>query len=263
MKKIILASAVSIIVVGCAATPNPHNIRATSLNDQCNPIERDLSTTWENRDYWCAPNYYKEQAVNLQKQIAYENKMRLRAEEQQRRELEKEQRRQNALIEKQMKQGSKTVDEIVVINSYSNPTVAYAPKPQNPTTTPQFVATQSLNYEVKVVDNELKAIEKPTLKNTVDYTKLSKKGDLSSNDKFTINFFGQNMHEQFKVKEFIETNPSLNSVTLIGCQLSYEAPSASKERLSSVSDTFKTYSFKGKIALSEQKCTGQTVLIQK
>lgn len=70
MKKLSLL--ISLITLTACATTSPHHPRATALNNNCDPIERDLTTTWEARTYWCADRFYVKEAISLQKQIAYE-----------------------------------------------------------------------------------------------------------------------------------------------------------------------------------------------
>lgn len=63
MKKLLIVSALMFLVVGCA-----------SRSTQCKyPIERDLTVSWEERQYWCAPSEYKNAPVQKPQYVELES----------------------------------------------------------------------------------------------------------------------------------------------------------------------------------------------
>lgn len=134
MKKIALATLAALVVAGCASQPNPYNPRATTLNDQCNPIERDLTTLWENRYYWCADSYYKKQATDLQKQIARENAIRER-------ELALEAKRLERVRAQELKQLNRFEKEVE-----QTPTTIAFPPPSKTVTETSSISESSVSF---------------------------------------------------------------------------------------------------------------------
>ena len=58
MKKLLFITISSLIVTGCATQPT-HNGRLNDPSNMCEmPVERNLTVTYQDRSYWCAPKAY-------------------------------------------------------------------------------------------------------------------------------------------------------------------------------------------------------------
>lgn len=232
MKKIILTTIVGAILAGCATQPNPYNQRATTLTDQCNPLERDLTLQWQNRYYWCADNYYKQQAVDLQREIARQKAAEEREARIEARKLEKEQKRE-------LRELQKLENQIVNSpNSYTE-TASFAFQEQStiePTIAPTITPKPTPVIEQKV---EFSAPRSLPVKTPVDTT------------------------TDVVISEFIKQTPNAQLVKISGCQLTTETNGTGYKRASDAKVNLLKKGFKGSVLVEGGQCfSNQSIKIE-